>query len=174
MKLIPTPTAYDLMRFLSKLRPVQRVDGMTPCLEWQASVVGRGYGQFTIDTWPYLAHRVAYEWLGGESIGDGLPQVCHRCDNTRCCNSDHLFAGTQADNMGDKVAKGRAVGQPKGSRHSLAKLTEEQVAMIKRVMSAPKHERPRQRQLARELGVSRSRISEIMSGKIWAHVSAEG
>lgn len=91
-----------LERFWPK---VQKTDC---CWEWTGYVMPNGYGTFgrgrAIEGKVY-AHRFAYEALVGPiPVGQ---HVCHRCDNRRCVRPDHLFLGTQRDNMRDMVAKGR-------------------------------------------------------------------
>lgn len=72
------------------------------CIVWTGTRVRSGYGLYR----GRRAHRVAYELAYGP-IPPGL-EVMHRCDNRPCVRPEHLWAGTHADNMRDKVAKGRA------------------------------------------------------------------
>lgn len=63
-----------------------------------------------------LPHRVAYQLKVGR-IPEGM-YVCHHCDNGHCVNQEHLFLGTQADNIRDAKQKGRlraGPGVPKGT-----------------------------------------------------------
>lgn len=75
------------------------------CWLWTGSVANTGYGQITSGGTTLLVHRVAYEQLVGP-IPEGM-NVLHRCDTARCWNPAHLFLGTHADNVADKVSKVR-------------------------------------------------------------------
>ena len=79
------------------------------CWEWTDGCDGDGYGVVGAGGKTVRAHRVAWEVAHGP-IPDGV-HVLHQCDNPPCINPAHLFLGTQADNMADKVAKGRPPGQ---------------------------------------------------------------
>lgn len=69
-----------------------------------------GYSRLVLQGVTYKLHRLAYEHFIGP-IPDGL-LICHICDNPPCCNPAHLYPGTPAQNMLDKVIRGRARGGP--------------------------------------------------------------
>lgn len=106
-------TCSVLCRFSLK---VQRDAAPGACREWQAFRNPLGYGMFRVEIAQSmrLAHRVAWELFVG-AIPDGL-HALHRCDNPSCVNVAHLFLGTNADNVADKIAKGRH-GCPSGPGH---------------------------------------------------------
>jgi hypothetical protein len=76
------------------------------CHLWTAQLDKDGYGQFSIrGVNKFQAHRLAYEFFVGPIPTGKI--VMHTCDRPRCVNPDHLRVGTQADNMRDKMQKGR-------------------------------------------------------------------
>lgn len=76
------------------------------CWEWTASLDGKGYGQINVNGSMKRAHRLAWEDYTKKTIPQNMC-ACHCCDNTLCCNPNHIFIGTQADNMKDMARKGR-------------------------------------------------------------------
>lgn len=83
----------------------------TGCHIWMGSVDQWGYGRVWKDKISgLLIHRIAYECAFGAF--DSSLKVCHRCDMPSCVNPDHLFLGTQKDNLRDMFSKGRA--RPRG------------------------------------------------------------
>ena len=84
-----------------------KVDPLSCCHIWQRSTKPNGYGQLTFRMRRLMAHRVA--WIARHGpIAKGL-EVCHRCDERRCCNPDHLYLGSHAENMAEMKAKRRAL-----------------------------------------------------------------
>jgi len=75
------------------------------CWEWAKCRDQNGYGRIQHDGRSQVAHRIAWElWVG--PIPEGKC-ILHKCDNPSCINPDHLFVGTQLDNIADMNAKGR-------------------------------------------------------------------
>ena len=110
------------------------------------------------------AHRFSWElYKGSIPDGDGYHGVCvlHRCDNRACVNPDHLFLGTQADNIRDMIRKGRNDDRS-GERNFSAKLSQRDVNEIRSLAG-----RLPQRAIAEKFGVSQSQISHIIRGAGW-------
>jgi len=120
-----------------------------------------GYCRIQIDGKKMLVHRFLYEQLFGEL--DPKIFVCHKCDNPSCLNPEHLFAGTDLDNIRDCFAKGR---MPLGSKRAFAKLKEADIKIIHALCESGIS----QSRIAERFGVCQSLISMINRGKIWRHI----
>lgn len=142
-------------RFLSKIR---RTRG---CWEWTGHRDSYGYGRLNIERSSVLAHRIAL-YLSDPAWG-AQDQALHRCDNPACVRPDHLFPGTQVDNVKDMVAKGRG-GTARGESNALSKLTAEQVREIRRRKAAGESLRA----IAENFGVTPSAAGRAASGDTWA------
>lgn len=137
--------------------------GPDGCWGWLAAKDKNGYGVFYLSSSKknMPAHRFSYELHIGP-IPDGM-FVCHHCDNPPCCNPNHLFLGTIADNHADMCRKGRL---RYGVGHHNSKLTDGDVMDIRAALSAGQN----QYDVAVRYGVSQSIISTIWTGKAWLHV----
>jgi hypothetical protein len=90
-----------------RLARFTKVDPLSGCHIWQRSTKPNGYGQLTFRMQRWMTHRLAWVARHGP-IAQGL-EVCHRCDERRCCNPDHLYLGSHAENMAEMKAKRRAL-----------------------------------------------------------------
>lgn len=88
-----------------------KVNKTNGCWLWTGSRKNTGYGQWVMEKKNYLAHRYSWQIHNGD-IPAGLC-VCHKCDMPLCVNPDHLFLGTQAENMRDMKLKGRSQTGPR-------------------------------------------------------------
>lgn len=140
------------------------VDPATGCHEWQGQLHSRGYGRIRktgMRGGTTTVHRAAWELAHGP-VPPGM-LVCHHCDNRICCNVDHLFLGTPADNSTDMVKKGRS---QRGEQSSQSKLNEQQVRRIREMRS----QGMTQQAIADEFGVNRRTVQDIVSGRLWRHL----
>lgn len=140
-----------------------RIKNMTKVLDngchvWLGSKTKKnGYGRIRIRGKLMVASRAVW----GETHGDpGKMRVLHKCDNPACVNLDHLFLGTQLDNVKDCVEKGR---NQRGETNGLSKLTEE---MVRELRSSKEH----YKFLAKKFGVSESTAYYALTKRTWAHI----
>ena len=145
------------LRFESKFIPIP-FDG---CWIWEAYCIPIGYGSFGLGRRTMmLAHRAAWILYRGP-IPAGM-NVLHKCDVRSCVNPDHLFLGTQSENVRDMFSKGRD-NRAKGERQGSAKLTASQAAGI---LSDARNNR----EIADNLGITRDHVADIKRGRAWKHL----
>ena len=141
--------------------------GEDDCWNWLGYKNKQGYGRTWINDHGYYAHRVIFNLAFPNTITLNAPEstddsgfLLHTCDNPSCCNPKHLFVGTHADNMADKVAKGRSpdFSGDKGPRAKL-NMTQAREARQLRKDGIPT------RELAKRFGISLPSMKTLLAGK---------
>lgn len=150
--------------------PLERLESRVAkrgeCWEWTASRDKDGYGLFCLAGATSKAHRASWILFKG-SIPSGL-SVLHECDNRGCVNPDHLFLGTQLDNMRDCRAKNRHA-RLDGKKNGHRRLTEEEVIKIRSGV----YDGVSCDVIAERLGVWRTTIYDVINGTTWPGVNIE-
>ena len=134
------------------------------CWEWQASKTASGYGitREPVTQRQIGAHRLAWMLSTGDDVYPAV--VMHTCDNTSCCNPNHLRAGTQKDNMQDMHRKDRWVYAPRnqsGERNPFAKLSDDDVKQMRELYTRG----VTQADLVRKFNATRQNVSLIVRNK---------
>ena len=141
---------------VNKGGPVVRPE-LGPCWDWTDHLTDRGYGQYFVYRRPVYAHVYAY------TLTHGRPKqkVLHHCDRKPCVRPDHLYDGTQKQNMRDAVGRGRV---PHGDGHYRTKLSDATVEDLRRRYPEgfPMGVRAR---LAASLGVAASHLGDVVHGR---------
>lgn len=160
MPRIITPLVVRLLRHTKKT---------SKCWLWKGATKGNGYGMIGVlrIRRPISTHRAAYELFVGP-IPPGLC-VLHKCDVRNCVNPDHLFLGTQRDNIHDSIRKGRFsfVKAPRGERNGRAKLT---VSDVRAIRDAHDRRGISCCQLSRLYNMSSVAIDDVVHRRHWSHV----
>ena len=151
---------------VDELFRVVEPDPNSGCWLWPNGATGTGYGITRHAGKPILAHRLSWILHFGEiSKGEGFHGTCvlHKCDVRACVNPDHLFLGTNLDNIKDRMAKGRShVPVMMGEKNPRAKLTDcavDEIRSLGGVVSGVN--------LAKRFGVTPSTISNVLRGNNW-------
>lgn len=155
---------------------VDKSGGENACWPYTKAVRNsKGYGAFWMDGKTVGAHKAAYRLSIGP-IPIGL-DCLHNCDNPLCCNPNHLWLGTNDDNVADKVAKGRQAKGPKhsairrktalrGENHPFSRLSTPEIVNIRKMRKAGWI----LKDIGRLFSVSLQTVRTICIGKGWAHI----
>lgn len=132
------------------------------CWQWKGPFNSNGYGRFSVESKNVLAHRFSFEMFYRE-IPNGM-NVCHKCDQRNCINPNHLWLGTQSENLKDAAKKGRMFKpNTKAHRNGNTTLTWDKVKAIRSM-----HENGLEKyKIAKIFDVSPSTIGNITNNETW-------
>lgn len=140
----------------------REIDPVTQCWNWTLSLDKDGYGRLKIEGRRHSAHRSSYiEFVG--PVPDDL-YICHKCDNRKCFNPDHLFPGMAKDSYLDMLHKGRAL-LPRGEDNGHSSLCADEVYQIRALAGGLSQER-----IGRMFGVGQTTVGDVIRRKSWPHV----
>lgn len=160
------------MRFWAKVDkagPVHPTCGR--CWIWTAAKFGNGRGHFYVGGGRHAAaHVFSLELKLGRRLAGGM-NALHHCDTPLCVNPDHLWEGTQRENVKDMMAKGRGVGQltsesVRGEGNAKAKVDENAVKRIRKMCAAG----VKQKDVGKMFGLTQGVVSKIVRRVCWRHV----
>lgn len=137
---------------------IQFYENEIGCLICTSHSTWKGYPLLSINNKATRMSRFIYEECFG-LIPEGL-YICHTCDNPGCINPAHLYAGTNLDNVKDKIERGHHLY---GEQHPCAKLTEIDIIKIRQ-------SNQNINQLSQEFAVSKAHIWKIRSKRKWKHL----
>lgn len=135
------------------------------CLLWPFKNLVMGYGRLHYEGKPVFAHRLAYKLVNGDWP---KPKGLHSCNVSLCINPRHIRAGTQQENVEQRVKEGRNGSRRdiRGRANPNARWTDNQILAIRRLS----HLGVSMGQLAFGFNTAMPVISNIIHGKRWAHL----
>jgi hypothetical protein len=154
-----TPIGAPMAFIMAALPSTEIVE----CILWPYAKKSKGYGRVSFKGSAIATNRVVCQLVHGPAPFPKA-EAAHECGNAGCINPNHLTWKTPKENAADKVRHGtRLYGERMGS----AKLTNNQVAVIKREI----RDSVSDVMLARRFGVTRWAIRSIRIGKAWKEVA---
>jgi len=166
--------------YITKIKPKLRICE-NGCWEWDYSN-SKGYGQIRVMAGKgsvlVQTHRVS-KMVSENRIIISDECVCHSCDNPKCNNPEHLFTGSQIDNIADMNTKGRQGGtfkkghinkyeaQVRGEKTPISKLEEDD---IKEIFRLKREEGLGYKRIAKIYGLSPETIRAVLKRRTWKHV----
>jgi len=147
------------VRFWSKVK----MGKLNECWEWQGAVASNGYGNLkkSFSNNSINSHRISWELHKGK-----IPKelhVLHKCDNKLCVNPNHLYLGTNKDNMRDKAERNFNI---KGEKNHSAKYTNKDILKIRGLYKNG----VKQIDIAKIFNTKQGAISDIVNRKVWKHI----
>lgn len=131
----------------------------TSCWEW-VKCKYLGYGRLVLNKKHWAAHVYSYVAFVGP-VPVGL-QINHKCHNRACVNPNHLYAGTQKENVRDMDDSFRR-NQARGARAGNSKITDDVAKSIFNASGFGKD-------IAQQYGISQSLVYAIKNKKVWRHI----
>lgn len=169
---IECPMAIFDDNFLARFWSYVKVAESNECWEWTGARHQKGYGRIR-ETAPSRftkrAHIASLELKLGRTLRSGLFAL-HTCDNTPCCNPEHLYEGTALDNARDAIDRDRLrpVSQPCEQNGNHVLLDADIPDIIVRIRAGHTNV-----EIAADYGVHHGTISQIRRGKNWKPILAD-
>lgn len=165
----------ETKEIIKRIARYSQANQETGCIEWTGAIRKDGYGAFWDGQKTVPAHRALFSAVHSRSLGR-YEFVCHRCDNRRCVNIDHLWLGSPKDNTRDMDEKGRRViteklrnvlrsKDAKGEANNGAKLSAEDVLSIRTSNLQGSV-------LAEMYGITRNHVYRLKRRERWSHLDA--
>lgn len=153
------PTTKVVARFFDYVQITKH------CWLWLGHLNHNGYGLFRFNKGRGKAHRFSYALFVGP-IEPGK-HILHRreCGNPSCVNPNHLYMGTNADNVRDRMMWGKSRGYGLN-----AKLSESDVLYIRKIKKNLGGKYGLNRDLAKQFGIGAEQVRRISNGQAWKHL----
>lgn len=111
--------ANSILNIEEKLKSRTIIDENTKCWLFQGAKDSSGHGNIAFNYRTVGVHRISAHLYLGYDLNDKTVQINHKpiCFNANCWNPDHIYIGTQTENMVDMVNRGNRLEPNKYKTH---------------------------------------------------------